>query len=68
MYVGSAFVYMVFFLPITLGHNIASVIVGRLIGGIAASTGSTLVRLRPDVIKLKRGESDVMKLCRLAVR
>ncbi|ORY75032.1 MFS general substrate transporter [Leucosporidium creatinivorum] len=43
MYVCSSIVYCIFFLPITLGKNIATVIVARLIGGLAASTGSTLV-------------------------
>jgi MFS family permease len=43
MYVGSSFVYMVFYLPIALGQNITTVIIARFIGGIAASTGSTLV-------------------------
>ncbi|SGY31972.1 BQ5605_C002g01295 [Microbotryum silenes-dioicae] len=36
-------IYTLFFLPITLGRNIATVIIARFIGGLAASTGSTLV-------------------------
>ncbi|SCV68698.1 BQ2448_819 [Microbotryum intermedium] len=36
-------IYTLFFLPITLGKNIATVIIARFIGGLAASTGSTLV-------------------------
>ncbi|SCZ90779.1 BZ3500_MvSof-1268-A1-R1_Chr1-3g02242 [Microbotryum saponariae] len=43
MYAISAIVYTLFFLPITLGRNIATVIIARFIGGLAASTGSTLV-------------------------
>ncbi|ORY75003.1 MFS general substrate transporter [Leucosporidium creatinivorum] len=43
MYAVSSILYVIFFLPITLGKNITSVIVARLIGGLAASTGSTLV-------------------------
>ncbi|KAK4050498.1 hypothetical protein OIO90_005081 [Microbotryomycetes sp. JL221] len=43
VYTGSCFVYMMFFLPMALGPNIASVIVARFINGLAGSTGSTLV-------------------------
>ncbi|KDE06059.1 hypothetical protein MVLG_03611 [Microbotryum lychnidis-dioicae p1A1 Lamole] len=43
MYAISGIIYTLFFLPITLGRNIATVIIARFIGGLAASTGSTLV-------------------------
>ncbi|GJN92132.1 hypothetical protein Rhopal_005162-T1 [Rhodotorula paludigena] len=43
LYVVSSFVYLVFIIPIAYGQNIATVIVGRFIAGVAASTGSTLV-------------------------
>ncbi|GAA5861875.1 hypothetical protein JCM5353_007126, partial [Sporobolomyces roseus] len=43
LYFGSALIYLVFFIPIAYGQNIATVIICRFIAGIAASTGSTLV-------------------------
>ncbi|TNY23171.1 MFS general substrate transporter [Rhodotorula diobovata] len=43
LYVVSSLVYLVFFIPTAYGQNIATVIIARFIGGIAASTGSTLV-------------------------
>lgn len=43
LYVVSAILYLVFFLPIALAPNIEAVIICRFIQGIAASTGSTLV-------------------------
>ncbi|BGP52668.1 hypothetical protein JCM8202_004805 [Rhodotorula sphaerocarpa] len=43
LYVISSLVYLIFFIPVAYGQNIATVIVARFIGGIAASTGSTLV-------------------------
>ncbi|KAM0793342.1 hypothetical protein ACM66B_000797 [Microbotryomycetes sp. NB124-2] len=43
VYAGSCFVYMMFFLPMGLGRNIATLIVARFINGLAGSTGSTLV-------------------------
>ncbi|GAA5908018.1 hypothetical protein JCM8208_004025 [Rhodotorula glutinis] len=43
LYVISSLVYLVFFIPTAYGQNIATVIIARFIGGIAASTGSTLV-------------------------
>ncbi|KAM0756467.1 MFS general substrate transporter [Meredithblackwellia eburnea MCA 4105] len=43
MYAISAVIVTVFYIPIGLAKNIATVIVSRLIGGLAASTGSTMV-------------------------
>ncbi|GAA5981253.1 hypothetical protein JCM10908_004039 [Rhodotorula pacifica] len=43
LYVVSSVLYTVFFIPTAYGQNIATVIIARFIGGIAASTGSTLV-------------------------
>lgn len=43
VYCVSSFFYLVFLVPIARAENIATVIVCRLIAGIAGSTGSTLV-------------------------
>ncbi|GAA5899377.1 MFS transporter [Sporobolomyces salmoneus] len=43
LYVISALFYLIFFIPIAYGQNIATVIICRFIQGVAASTGSTLV-------------------------
>ncbi|KAL8278271.1 hypothetical protein RQP46_009303 [Phenoliferia psychrophenolica] len=43
MYVVSIIVYTIFLIPIARAQNIATVIVCRLIAGLACSTGSTLV-------------------------
>lgn len=43
LYVVSALLYLVFFIPIAQGQNITTIVVCRFIQGIAASTGSTLV-------------------------
>lgn len=40
MYATSSAVYVIFLIPTALGQNIATVIVGRFIGGCAASTVS----------------------------
>ncbi|POY70052.1 hypothetical protein BMF94_6939 [Rhodotorula taiwanensis] len=43
LYVISSVVYLIFFIPTAYGQNIQTVIIARFLGGIAASTGSTLV-------------------------
>lgn len=43
LYVVSSLMYTIFFIPTAYGQNIATVIIARFIGGVAASTGSTLV-------------------------
>ncbi|KAL8284121.1 hypothetical protein RQP46_004870 [Phenoliferia psychrophenolica] len=43
MYAASSLIFVIFFIPTAMANNIATVIVARLIGGLAASTGSTLV-------------------------
>ncbi|KAI5481154.1 Major Facilitator Superfamily protein [Pseudohyphozyma bogoriensis] len=43
MYAISTFIYLIFFIPTALAENIATVIVSRIICGLAASCGSTIV-------------------------
>ncbi|GAA5871883.1 hypothetical protein JCM3774_000717 [Rhodotorula dairenensis] len=43
LYVVSSVLYTIFFIPTAYGQNIQTVIIARFIGGLAASTGSTLV-------------------------
>lgn len=43
VYCVSCFLYLIFLIPIARAENIATVIVARLLAGIAGSTGSTLV-------------------------
>lgn len=43
VYTVSSFVYLVFLVPIARAQNITTVIIARLLAGIAGSTGSTLV-------------------------
>lgn len=43
MYIASAIIYLLMFVPIGAARNIETVIVARFIAGVAASTGGTLV-------------------------
>ncbi|KAG8865398.1 hypothetical protein FRB96_000288 [Tulasnella sp. 330] len=43
LYLGSAFVFTLFFIPVALAQNLTTIIIARIIAGAAGSTGSTMV-------------------------